>query len=317
MAGLLTDNELQERLRGFWLGEVSWHVPMAELTTLKVGGPAQALVMPDNRDQLTRLIKGCREENIPWYVIGGGSNLLVADEGLTGLVIVLDRNFGIIRPIGSDDTGRTLIEVEAGCRLARLLNWCAEQGLSGLEFAAGIPGTVGGAVAMNAGAWGGEIKDVLVSLAWLIGGEEVVRERHELDFAYRCLQRPDNAVILSAVFAFAPGDITNIGKLCHKHVAERRRRQPKVHGLAGSFFKNPEGKAAGQLIEEAGLKGTGIGGAMVSEVHANFIVNTGNASADDIIRLMALVQARVWEVHRVRLEPEVRILGSLTDHGAA
>ncbi|MDF1577536.1 MAG: UDP-N-acetylmuramate dehydrogenase [Desulfurivibrionaceae bacterium] len=313
---MLTDHELRARLRRFWPGGVRWQAPMAALTTLKVGGPAQALVMPGTRDEVTRLINGCRIEEIPCHIIGGGSNLLVADEGLAGLVIGLGRNFAGIGRIGEDQCGRILVEVEAGCSLAGLLNWCADSALSGLEFAAGIPGTVGGAVVMNAGAWGREIKDVLASLIWLSGGEAVRKARPELDFTYRCLRRPDDAVILSAVFTLAPGDRAAIRKLCREHVAARRSRQPKAYGLAGSFFKNPEGVAAGKLIEAAGLKGIVSGGAMVSERHANFIVNTGNATAADIIRLMELVQARVWEVHRVRLEPEIKIAGGVTEKAA-
>ncbi len=313
MADLFSDHELKKRLRRFWPGNVRWHVAMAELTTLKVGGPAQALVVPENMDEVLRLINGCRTGKIPFYIVGGGSNLLVTEAGFAGLVIALDRNFGEISRVGQDSRGRTLVEVEAGCRLARLLNWCADRDLAGLEFAAGIPGTVGGAVVMNAGARGGEIKDVVAALTWLSGGETVKKDRRELDFAYRTLHRPDDAVVLSALFALSPGDGAAIRRLCLERVAERRRGQPTAHGLAGSFFKNPEGAAAGKLIEEAGLKGTAIGGAMVSELHANFIVNTGEATAADIIRLMDLVQARVWEVHGVRLEPEVKIAGGMPE----
>lgn len=312
MSGALNEKELRERLRKFWAGKIRWCVSMAKLTTLKVGGPAQALITPGNRAEAIRLINGCRAENIPWYVVGGGSNLLVAEAGFAGVVINLTRDLGGIRVVGGDEHGRTLVEAEAGCRLAKLLNWSVDKGLAGLEFAAGIPGTVGGAVIMNAGAWGKETKDVVASLTWLAGGEVVVRERRELDFTYRCLHRPADAVVLSAVFAFSSGNGALIGEVCREHVTARRRKQPGAHGLAGSFFKNPEGgAAAGKLIEEAGLKGARRGGAMVSEVHANFIVNTGNATADDIFRLMDLVRTRVREVHRVELEPEVKILGDL------
>lgn len=301
---------LKEKLRRFWPGPVRYQVPMAELTTLKVGGPAQALVLPADTAEVVLLVNGCRREDIPWCVVGGGSNLLVADEGFPGLVIVLGRDFSGIRLRGKDSCGRTLVEVEAGCRLARLLNWCQDKGFSGLEFAVGIPGTVGGAVVMNGGAWGREVKDVLSSLTWLSSGVVTSRDRAGLDFGYRCWRRPADAVVLAAIFAFTTEDSAKIGAVCREYVAARRRKQPVAHGVAGSFFKNPEAVAAGKLIEDAGLKGARIGGAEVSEVHANFIVNTGEATTGDIIKLMKLVQERVWAEHQIWLEPEVHFIGA-------
>ncbi len=309
MAEVIAGENLKEKLRKFWPGTVRWHVQMADFTTLKVGGPAQALVMPVDTAEVALLVNGCRREKIPWWVVGGGSNLLVADEGIAGVVIVLGRDFADIRISGQDSGGRTLVEVEAGCRLARLVHWCQDKGLAGLEFAVGIPGTVGGAVVMNAGAWGGEIKDVLSALTLLTSGAVIRKDRAELDFDYRCWQRPADAVVLSATFAFTVEDSAKIGAICRQHVAARRSKQPVAHGVAGSFFKNTEAVAAGKLIEDAGLKGTRIGGAEVSEVHANFIVNTGGATTADIIKLMELVRERVWAVHRVWLEPEVHFIG--------
>ncbi|MEN8135966.1 MAG: UDP-N-acetylmuramate dehydrogenase [Thermodesulfobacteriota bacterium] len=309
MTGIIAAENLEGRLRKFWFGAVRYQVPMAEFTTLKVGGPAQALVLPVDTAEVVLLVNGCRREKIPWCVVGGGSNLLVADEGFSGLVIVLGRDFADIRISGKDSRGRTLVEVEAGCRLARLMNWSQDKGLAGLEFAVGIPGTVGGAVVMNAGAWGREIKDVLSSLTWLTAGTVTSGDRAELDFVYRCWQRPADAVVLSATFAFTSEDSAKIAAVCREYVAARRRKQPVAHGVAGSFFKNPEDAAAGKLIEDAGLKGTRIGGAEVSAVHANFIVNTGDATTEDIIRLMELVRARVWAAHHVWLEPEVTFIG--------
>jgi UDP-N-acetylmuramate dehydrogenase len=317
MAGMIAAENLKERLRKFWPGAVRWQVSMAEFTTLKVGGPAQALVLPVDTAEVVLLVNGCRREKIPWCVVGGGSNLLVADEGFPGLVIVLGRDFGDIRVSGKDSCGRTLVEVEAGCRLARLLSWCQDKGLSGLEFAVGIPGTVGGAVVMNAGAWGREIKDVLSALTWLASGIVTSRDRAELDFVYRCWQRSADAVVLSATFALTTEDSAKIGAACREHVMARRSKQPVAHGVAGSFFKNPDGgAAAGKLIEEAGLKGARVGGAEVSAVHANFIVNTGNATTADIIKLMDLVRERVWAAHQVWLEPEVDFIGVAGERGA-
>ncbi|MCK4837539.1 MAG: UDP-N-acetylmuramate dehydrogenase, partial [Desulfobulbaceae bacterium] len=256
MASVIAVENLEDRLREFWPGAVRWRVQMAEFTTLKVGGPAQALVLPVDMAEVVLLVNGCQSAKIPWCVVGGGSNLLVADEGVPGVVIVLGRDFADIRMSGKDRCGRTLVEVEAGCRLARLLNWCQDKGLAGLEFAVGIPGTVGGAVVMNAGAWGGEITDVLSSLTWLASGSVTSRVRAELDFGYRCWQRPADAVVLSATFAFTTEDSAKIGAVCRQHVAARRSKQPVAHGVAGSFFKNTEAVAAGKLIEDAGLKGT-------------------------------------------------------------
>lgn len=282
---------------------------MAEFTTFKIGGPAQALVRPGTIKEVVSLVEGCRREDIPCHVIGAGSNLLVADEGLLGVVILLGRDFSAIRKAGKDNLGRILVEVEAGCRLSRLLNWCRKESLSGLEFTAGIPGTVGGAVVMNAGAWGREIKDVLSSLTCWAAGEVVSRSCAELDFNYRCWHRPSETIVLAAIFAVSPGDDMTIAKTCREHVAARRSKQPKAHGVAGSIFKNPKDVAAGKLIEDAGLKGVRIGGAKVSEVHANFIVNTGGATADDIMNLIDLIRARVWELHQVWLEAEVEFMG--------
>jgi UDP-N-acetylmuramate dehydrogenase len=283
---------------------------MAKYSTLKVGGPALALVVPTNVAEIVSLITGCCNENIPWLVVGGGSNLLVADAGFAGVVIILGRDFSDIRITGKESSGSTLVEVDAGCRLAKLLNWCQENSMGGLEFMAGIPGSVGGAVVMNAGAVGLEIKDVLSSVTWLESGQVVKRDRTELDFGYRHCNRPVDSVILSATFTFTTKDRLEISKTCRNHIAARKIKQPSIFGSAGSFFKNPENVAAGKLIEDAGLKGLKVGGAEVSEVHANFIVNTGDATASNIIKLMKMVQAKVLEVHGVKLEPEVNIIGA-------
>ena len=301
--------ELKNRLRKFWSGKIDWDVPLAGYTTFKIGGPAWALVLPENAEAVATLVNGCQSEDLRWCVIGGGSNLLIADEGFPGLVIAMGREMAGIKQIGKDDKGNTLVEVAAGCSLARLLNWGSEQQLAGLEFAAGIPGTVGGAVVMNAGAQGREIKDVLVSLLLLEDGKITSRKREELVFGYRYWQRSAGVVVLAATFAFTAGDSALIKETCRGYLEARRTKQPVGQASGGSFFKNPAKAPAGRLIEEAGLKGTRVGGALVSEVHANFIVNTGEATAADIISLMKLVRSRVREMHGVELEPEVEFLG--------
>jgi UDP-N-acetylmuramate dehydrogenase len=310
MMGTAAPEGLKNRLKKFWPGKIDWDVPLAPYTTFKVGGPAQALVVPESTAEVAILVKGCREEGISWSVIGGGSNLLVADEGFPGVVILMGRELGAISKSGKSGEGKTLVEVEAGCSLARLVNWCGEQQFAGLEFAAGIPGTVGGAVAMNAGAWGREIKDILVSLLLLEDGVITSRSRQELVFGYRCWQRPEGVVVLSATFAFEPGDSARIKENCRKNIEARRTNQPAGQASGGSFFKNPEEGAAGRLMEDAGLKGSRVGGALISEIHANFIVNSGGATAADIIGLMKQARARVKEVHGVTLEPEVQFLGA-------
>ena len=300
----------REWLGSFWSGPVFFDEPLAKWSTLRVGGPALALVEPESIAQVRQLVAGCRETGRPCLVIGGGSNLLVGDRGFPGLVVVLGRKFGAIRREGEDSEGLVLIRVEAGCRLARLVNWCQAQGLSGLEFAAGIPGSVGGAVMMNAGAWGGEIKDVLSGLQGLQAEEVVEWPRRELAFSYRSWQGPPGVVVLGATFALAPGDPEQIRRVGQGYIAARKGKQPRGVGSAGSFFKNPPGDYAGRLIEATGLKGLTVCGAKVSEVHANFLVNAGGATAADLLALMRLVQAQVSARFGVGLEPEVKIVGN-------
>lgn len=298
-------------LKKFWSGEIRRDVELAGFTTLKIGGPALALIVPETMVEIASLINGCRKVDIPWCVVGGGSNLLVPDEGFPGVVMVLGRKFSAIRKVGFDKEGRSLVEVEAGCSLAAFINWTCEQRLAGLEFSAGIPGTIGGAVIMNAGAWGSEIKDVLASMSWLENGEIKSCPRTDLVFKYRRWECSPEAVVLTATFALVESDSTQIKQHCRENIEARRNKQPLATANAGSFFRNPPVAPAGKLIEEAGLKGAKIGGAEVSLVHANFIVNNGGATAGDVIGLMKVVQEKVKEVHNIWLEPEVRILGDI------
>jgi UDP-N-acetylmuramate dehydrogenase len=303
------ERQLRELLGGEWAGEVYWQAPLAEWSSLRIGGPALALVRPGSVEAVRRLVMGCEAGGLPWLVIGGGTNLLVADAGFPGLVLVLGREFGAIRECGIDQEGRCLVEVEAGCSLARLLGWSQRRGLGGLEFTIGIPGSVGGAVVMNAGAWGGEIKDVLAGIQVLLPGGVVERwEREILAFSYRRWSGPVGALVLSATFALTPAEPAGIKAVCRGHLQRRRGKQPRGVASAGSFFKNPPGDYAGRLIEAAGLKGKAVGGARVSEVHANFLVNTGGATAAEMLALMRLVQEKVMARSGIWLEPEVRII---------
>jgi UDP-N-acetylmuramate dehydrogenase len=283
------------------------------LTTLKVGGPADALIRPASRNELIDLVGRLTAAEVPWRVIGGGSNILVADQGVEGVVIVLGRSFSAIQAVAADG-GRQVV-VEAGCALARLSSWCHEQALSGMEFVTGIPGTVGGAIMMNAGASGGEIAQVITEVELLDHQGQL--ERRALtahDFCYRGWRHPHAKVVVTGTFTLHPAERAIIGQRCHQLALQRREKQPKGVASAGSFFRNPPGDAAGRLIEQAGLKGLTIGGAQVSEVHANFLVNTGQARAADLLALMRQVQGKVQERFGITLEPEVEFMGRWLDN---
>jgi len=299
---------LRERIRKAWTREILWDCPMAHFTTLRVGGPADALIRPGGRGELIQLVGRLTEAQVPWRVIGRGSNIVVADQGIDGVVIVLGREFGAIQALPAA-SGQQVV-AEAGCALARLSSWCHAHGLSGLEFVTGIPGTVGGAIMMNAGAWGGEIAHVITEVELL--DQQGQLERRPLtpaDFCYRGWLQPHRKIVVSGSFLLHPEAPATIGQRCHGLVRERTGKQPKGVASAGSFFKNPPGDSAGRLIEQAGLKGVTVGGAQVSRVHANFLINTGQATATDLWQLMRLVQGQVHERFGVTLEPEVEFVG--------
>ena len=286
-------------------GRVEWNVPMAELTTLRVGGPAEAVVFAGSEEDVCWVTRACRERGEQLTLLGRGSNLLVRDGGIGGVVLCLGAGVSDAAVRGNT------IEAQAGMSLANLALAARDAGLVGLEFAGGIPGSVGGAAAMNAGAYGGEIGQVL-RRARLLLPDGTVREAEnaELRFAYRTsaiLQQ--GAVVLRAVFALETGEKAEIASRMAELAARRREKQPLQYPSAGSFFKRPQGDFAGRLIEEAGLKGRRVGGAQVSEKHAGFLINVGGATAADFLRLMEEVQAAVYEKSGVHLEPEVRILG--------
>ncbi|MEN8257774.1 MAG: UDP-N-acetylmuramate dehydrogenase [Thermodesulfobacteriota bacterium] len=293
----------------YWSGEVLWNQPMANFTTFRVGGSAEAIIFPAGIKELGQLLKGIKRVNIPCRLIGGGSNILVADEGLCGVTLVLGKSFSRINVLKEVDD-RVYVKVEAGCSLGRLVNWSMEQGLSGLEFVAGIPGTVGGALVMNAGAWGSEICQVVSSVTVMDeNGDCAVKDLEELHYTYRSWGEEAGSLAVEGVFQLQRADKVAIKKTCQKLIANRKGRQP-TGASCGSFFKNPkQGKTAGQLIDEAGLKGKRVGGAMVSPVHGNFLINTGTANAHDLVELMKMVQSTVKEKFSVFLEPEVKLLG--------
>lgn len=278
--------------------------PMAKHTTFRVGGPAEYYLMPD-RKELPEVIRCCGEYQIPYLVIGNGSNLLVSDKGIRGAVIEIGKNISAIRV----EEGR--IYAEAGALLSKTAHTALENGLTGMEFAAGIPGCMGGAVVMNAGAYGGEMKDIIASVTVLTKqGEEKKLRVEELDLSYRhsCIPQQEY-LVLEAELALQPGKQEEIRVRMEELKAKRNEKQPLEYPSAGSTFKRPEGYYAGKLIMDAGLRGFQVGGAAVSEKHCGFVINKEQASATDIYRLMQEVQQRVQQQFGVKLEPEVKMVG--------
>jgi len=249
---------------------------------------------------------------VPYFVLGGGTNLLVRDGGFRGVAISLKqmRAVKIERQYRSVGGSFAVLFAEAGALLASLLSFAADEGLTGLEFSAGIPGTVGGAVCMNAGTAAGEIGDVIEAVTLLSpDGSFIARDREALGFAYRACSLPDAHVVVEVRVVVRRDDPQAIKQRIREIMDKRKQRQPGGHPNAGSIFKNPQEESAGRLIETAKLKGRKIGNAQVSEKHANFIVNTGNATASDVLQLMEVVKQTVLDVHGVRLEPEIKIIG--------
>ncbi len=306
------DNQLKESLSRLVSNPVLWDCPLAAFTTLSIGGPADAIVTVENRTELAGLLSFFAENNLDWRLIGRGSNLLVADDGFAGVILLLGKGFSTIDHL-KRQTDEIFIRVGAGCSLAKLLSWCMERGYAGLEFATGIPGSIGGAVVMNAGAWGGEIADVINSLSTLSLdlGEEVLA-RQDLDFRYRSWddQNTGNSrrLVLAADLILQQDTREAVQSRCREYLQTRKEKQPGIYKNAGSFFKNPPGESAGRLIEASGLKGRCCGGAKVSSVHANFLVNIGSATAEDVKQLMALVVEKVKKDSGIQLIPEVHFL---------
>ena len=283
-------------------------VALADFTTWRVGGPAQWLLEPTSLDETVAALTWAHEQKLPCRVIGAGSNLLIHDDGLQGLTLSLRRLQGATL---DPKTGR--VDALAGEPIPTLARRAARAGLQGLAWSVGIPGTVGGAAVMNAGAQGGCTADVLeaVRVIPLSGGDSFEINRDELAFGYRHSRlQQEELVVLSARFQLEPGhDPEALGRLTSSNLSHRTGTQPYTQPSCGSVFRNPEPLKAGRLIEELGLKGTRVGGAEVSTLHANFIVNTGGATAMDIDRLIQHVQDRVQSAHAVHLHPEVKRLG--------
>ncbi|GFE57537.1 UDP-N-acetylmuramate dehydrogenase [Geobacter sp. AOG1] len=294
---------LRERLRG----QVLENELLARHTSLKVGGTADIFAVPADRDDLQALLAILSERKTPYLLIGGGYNLLVRDGGIRGVVISLAR-LTALEPLPGNR-----LDVEAGVTNRQLVSFCRERGLAGAEFLAGIPGTVGGALAMNAGAHGGAILELVVSLTTLCQGKVVTRGRTDLNYGYRHLELAPGEIILGAMLQLATGDPAALAERMDGYLAHRRQHQNVGFPNAGSFFKNPPGEQAWRLIEQAGLRGYRVGGAQVSEVHTNFLVNTGGATAADFLELARIIKVRVKEQCGVELAEEVRIVGQNGD----
>lgn len=279
--------------------------PMKNHTTFRIGGPAACFVRPQDAGQVERILHICRENEVPWFILGNGSNLLVSDRGFDGVIIQIYRNMSRIQVSGHHMT------VQAGALLSAVAKQALREGLSGLEFASGIPGTVGGAVVMNAGAYGGEMKDVVESVT-VLDEEGAVRKltREELQMGYRTsLVKKKGYTVLEAVLKLNDGDPAAISARMEELKEQRVSKQPLEYPSAGSTFKRPEGYFAGKLIMDSGLRGFRVGGAQISEKHCGFVINTGDATAEDVVRLIRQVQDIVYEKFHVKLEPEVRFLG--------
>ena len=279
--------------------------PLAAYTTFRIGGPADYLVRPSDKAQIRAVMELCREHDVPVAVIGNGSNLLVSDAGFRGVILRLDQHFQQIK------VEENTITAQAGLLLTALAAAAREHALAGLEYASGIPGTVGGAVWMNAGAYGGEIRDSLVSVDLLTRDlEERRATAEEMELSYRHSRAMDEGwILLEAVFSLETGDPVEIAAKTEEFRRRRTEKQPLNYPSAGSTFKRPEGYFAGKLIMEAGLSGLTVGGAQVSEKHCGFVINRGGATAEDVRTLIRTVQERVMENAGVLLEPEVRFLG--------
>lgn len=283
--------------------EIDTKYPMNKYTSLRVGGLADFLVTPNNLDEFKKLLQLLARSGEPWVVLGAGSNTVVYDTGIEGVVVSTRK----LKNIEITDEGK--VYAETGAVLGTILNRTIKAGLSGFEFAAGIPGTVGGGIFMNAGANGGEIKDTLETVWVWLGGEEIAIDRKDLKFEYRKSYLPPGSVITRASFGLKQGSPQEIEQRVREYMEKRQRTQPIKMSNTGSIFKNPPEIPAGKLLDELGFKGLSIGGAKFSEMHANFIVNAGCASASDVLGLIEKAKQEALDKRGITLETEVRVIG--------
>ncbi len=293
---------LEERLTP---GSVCINENMSRHTTFRIGGPASVFVTPKSEEELAEAVALCRSQQVPYFVLGNGSNLLVSDQGYDGVVIYIGNTLGEIT------VKDTVIYAQAGAMLSRVAHRALDAGLTGMEFAAGIPGSLGGACMMNAGAYGGEMSQILRSVRVLSDtGEVLTLSVEEMQLSYRHSIMMEKAyIVLGAEIQLTRGDKEQIQARMRELKEQRVSKQPLDMPSAGSTFKRPEGCFAGKLIMDAGLRGYRVGDAMVSEKHCGFVVNAGHATAADVCGVMEHVQQVVWDTFEKKLEPEIRFLG--------
>ena len=286
-------------------GALLYNEPLRNHTTFKVGGEADAFLSVKTQEELIKAVQLCRQKNVPYFILGNGSNLLVSDKGFRGLIISIGREMAQITLDGNR------ITAQAGALLSTVAQTAAKNSLTGMEFASGIPGSIGGAMVMNAGAYDGEMKMIVETVTVLTEeGEIRTLSNEEMEFGYRASRlKKEKEIVLSVTVLLAEGDKAAILEKMNDFAARRREKQPLEYSSAGSTFKRPEGMFAGKLIMDAGLRGYTVGGAQVSEKHCGFVINKDKATADEIYTLIHNVQAKVKEVSGVTLEPEVIFVG--------
>ena len=297
------------------VSQVEWDVNMGNHSTLKVGGRVDALVKVKTRNELGDLLVWAETDGVPWAIVGGGSNILVASKRVEGIFLQLGDGFKEIQVADKKATaaGNVFVSVGGGCRLGQLVSFCSQKALAGMEWATGIPGTVGGAIRMNAGAHGSQMADIVSSVILVAQTGQILEiPAQDITFGYRTTRLPresagERYVIVGCTLQLTSGKAEQVKKRCREYAHWRKQHQPGGAGSAGSFFKNPEDDSAGRLIEAVGLKGLQLGGAKISNKHANFIINNGNAVPQDIVHLMELIQHKVKAKTGVQLDPEVHI----------
>ncbi|AJY76370.1 UDP-N-acetylmuramate dehydrogenase [Paenibacillus beijingensis] len=297
--------QLLEELQQAPVGEVRQNVALSDYTTWKIGGPADFLIVPENKEQLLTAVRLLRKHGVPWTNLGRGSNMLVTDKGIRGVVIKPGKGLDYVRFDGG------IVHAGASYSFIKLSVMSGKHGLTGLEFAGGIPGSVGGAVYMNAGAHGSDVSRIFKSAEIVLDtGELVTWNREDMKFSYRhSILHERMGTVLEATFELAEGERKEIAATLASYKDRRLRTQPLQLPCAGSVFRNPPGQYAAKLVEEAGLKGMSVGGAEVSPQHANFIVNTGQATAEDVLTLMNYIRSTVKDRFGVELVPEVLVVG--------
>ncbi|MBI4726578.1 UDP-N-acetylmuramate dehydrogenase [candidate division TA06 bacterium] len=285
-------------------GEYLFNEPLKGHTSFRIGGPAELVAVPGNEEALSQLLARIRRNKLDYYVLGNGSNLLAGDKGYKGVVIKIAKDFRKLSREGNR------LKVESGYPLPALVDYCAKAGLAGLEWAVGVPGSLGGALVMNAGAYGGQMADVVKKVWGLTAeGKKKVLSPKQIKFSYRQAHYPKGFVITGAGLELKPGSRRKIEKAMSLYLSKRKRNQPLSLPSAGCIFKNPEGDSAKRLIAVAGMKGKKLGGAAVSVKHANFIVNQGGATAAEVLALIKKIQSQTHQRLGIRLVPEVKILG--------